>query len=92
MTVNIALWLSVPLILCNSIESIVGLAADLPPKDEPAAKKTFCTSERVYSLNGYDCSNMNLKDVPQKLKTGVEVRQYSTSIFWFIVSVCVYSY
>lgn len=81
MTVNIAVWFLVPFVLCNFIDGTVGLAADLPPKEEPAAKKSFCVSERVYRMNGYDCSNMNLRDVPQNLKTGVEVRQLYQPVF-----------
>ncbi len=32
-----------------------------------------CTLERVYKMDGYVCSNMNLKDVPQHLRSGFEV-------------------
>lgn len=67
------LWLMVPLVWLNTITGATGLAADLPAKEEPIKKKTYCVSERVYRMNGYDCSNMNLRDVPQNLKTNVEV-------------------
>lgn len=67
------LWLLVSLFVCNNINAIAGLAADLPQKEEPVRKKSFCVSERVYRHSGYDCSNMNLRDVPQNLKTSVEV-------------------
>lgn len=32
-----------------------------------------CEQHRAFKMLGYDCSNMNLHDVPQKLKTSVEV-------------------
>lgn len=68
------LWLLVSCFMCSStINAVAGLAADLPQKEEPVRKKTHCVSERVYRHSGYDCSNMNLRDVPQNLKTSVEV-------------------
>lgn len=38
---------------------------DLTPKS--------CTMERAFRMLGYVCSNLNLKEVPQFLKSGVEV-------------------
>lgn len=46
-------------------------------KDENIVIKT-CTLERVYRLIGYDCANMNLKEIPQHLKTSLEVRKAIT--------------
>lgn len=45
----------------------------LPEKEEVIVKKTFCTLERVGRMLAYDCSNMELKEVPQKLRPGVQV-------------------
>lgn len=48
----------------------------LPAKEEVVIQKSYCTMDRVYRLLGYDCSNMNLKEVPQNLRTSVEVRLF----------------
>lgn len=40
--------------------------------DEMNVRKT-CTMEKANKLVGYDCSNLNLKDVPQHLRSSVEV-------------------
>lgn len=76
-------WLLVSLFMCNIINAISGLAADLPQKEEPVRKRSFCVAERVYRHSGYDCSNMNLRDVPQNLKTSVEVSRKDQHFFGF---------
>lgn len=50
--------------------------AELPEKEKVIVKKTYCTLEKVHRMLAYDCSNMELKDVPQKLRTGVQVMKY----------------
>lgn len=47
--------------------------AKIPAPEETVFIKTYCGIDRVYRMLGYDCSNMNLKDVPQNAKTSVEV-------------------
>lgn len=42
------------------------------PRDEVNVPKT-CTMERVYKMVGYVCSNLNLKEIPQNLRSGLEV-------------------
>lgn len=54
------------------INGATSLAA-LPEKEEVIVKKTYCTLERVGRMLAYDCSNMELRDVPQKLRPGVQV-------------------
>lgn len=36
-------------------------------------KQNFCVKERVYKSIGYSCVNMELKEIPQKLKADFEV-------------------
>lgn len=63
----------------RSVDGITSLAS-LPAKEEVIVPKT-CTMERVYRLIGYDCSKMDLKDIPQTLKTSLEVRNYEIRLF-----------
>lgn len=55
-----------------AVEAKVNLPAGAAV-EETVVVKTHCTMDRVYRLLGYDCSNMNLKEVPQHLKSSVEV-------------------
>lgn len=34
---------------------------------------TTCTMERVYKMLGYVCTNLNLKEIPQHLRSSLEV-------------------
>lgn len=72
MNSNAVFWILLPLYLTSHINGITSLAA-LPAKEEIVVQKTFCNADRVFRLFGYDCSNMNLKDVPQHLRASVEV-------------------
>lgn len=38
----------------------------------------YCIMERVKRMLAYNCSDLKLKEVPQYLKSGVEVRHGST--------------
>lgn len=51
----------------------------LPIPEETVVIKTYCSVDRVLRMLGYDCSNMNLKEIPQNAKSSVEVRE----IWWF---------
>lgn len=61
------------LTVINAVQNIESLAfgsTDLSTKIE--VKKT-CVRGRVYKLVGYDCSSMELEDVPSNLGSSVEV-------------------
>lgn len=44
---------------------------------EVLEKPKKCALERIAKMMGYTCSNLNLKDVPQNLKTGIQVLDLS---------------
>lgn len=50
-----------------------------PTKELVIQPKTHCLSDRVMWHSSYDCSNMELRDVPQKLKSSVAVFDLSTN-------------
>lgn len=41
--------------------------------EETVTVKKFCAYDRVWKMVSYDCSDMDLREVPQHLKTSVEV-------------------
>lgn len=44
----------------------------VPAREEVIIPKT-CTMDRVFKMVGYDCTNMNLKEIPQHLRTNLQV-------------------
>lgn len=58
-------WLSFIVI----VASVDGLTTMISERDKP----TKCTLERSYKMLGYNCANLDLKIIPQYLKTNVEV-------------------
>lgn len=54
----------------------IDATVSIPAVEETVIIKTHCNVDRVYRMLGYDCSNMNLKEVPQNLRTSVEVNWF----------------
>lgn len=54
-------------LILESTRTVAGIdmALTLPSK--------FCIMERVKRMLGYNCSDLKLKEVPQYMKSGVEV-------------------
>lgn len=59
-----SLWI---VLVFRQVEGIVAVST------APEAPKK-CTMERAYKMLGYNCVNLNLKDIPQYLKANVEVK------------------
>lgn len=53
-------------------ESTHGFATSLSDIEKP--KK--CSMERVHKLLGYNCAHLNLRDIPQGLKSKTEVSYF----------------
>lgn len=53
--------------------SFIDATTALAPTEKAIIKKTQCEPGDVYRMFGYDCSNMDLKEVPQNLRTSVKV-------------------
>ncbi len=64
---QLSLWIN--FILSVMTMDVYGLTTDLAQMDKP----TKCTLERSYKMIGYNCADLNLKDIPQYLKSNVEV-------------------
>lgn len=45
----------------------------VPPTEKSVIRKTHCEPGDVRRLFGYDCSNMDLKEVPQNLRISLKV-------------------
>lgn len=58
--------------LVNIIAGEAVTSLGLLAHDEVNMPKS-CTMERVYKMVGYVCSNLNLKEIPQHLRSGLEV-------------------
>lgn len=54
-------------------EATANLPAHIPTATETVLKKSFCVGDRVYRKISYDCSQMDLREVPQNIKSSVEV-------------------
>lgn len=48
--------------------NVIEAVANLPAATETIVKKTKCSSGQVYDMIGTDCSQMDLREVPQHLK------------------------
>lgn len=48
--------------------NVIDAVANLPAATETVVKKTKCSSGQVYDMIGTDCSQMDLREVPQHLK------------------------
>lgn len=55
------------------IVGIVTATTSLVPAREETIIPKSCTMERIFKMIGYDCSDMNLKEVPQYLRTDLQV-------------------
>lgn len=68
--------MNVPAVLVYIATVIVGVVtattALVPAREEVVVPKS-CTMERVFKMVGYDCADMNLKEVPQYLRTNLQV-------------------
>ena len=69
-----------------------GFATSLSDIEKP--KK--CSMERVHKLLGYNCAHLNLRDIPQGLKSKTEVSYFEETAlnhqlisFWFSLYYCV---
>lgn len=56
-----------------TIETTANGPAHIPTATETILKKTHCIGDRVYRYISYDCSQMDLREVPQNIRTSVEV-------------------
>lgn len=61
----------------------VELTANIPTATETILKKLQCQGDRAYNLIGYDCSQMDLREVPQNIRSSVEVNQIGYFRFTF---------
>ena len=59
-------------VLAMIAESTYGFGSSLSDIEKP--KK--CNMERVKKLLGYNCAHLNLRDIPQGLKSRTEVSYY----------------
>lgn len=84
------------IVLAMIAESTNGFATSISDMEKP--KK--CNMERVHKLLGYNCAHLNLRDIPQGLKSKTEVSYFSKETalnhhlisFWFTcVIVCEFS-
>lgn len=48
--------------------NVIDAVANLPTATETVVKKTKCSIGQVYGMIGTDCSQMDLREVPQHLK------------------------
>lgn len=64
------------LLLVGYSQCIMGLGTALDVLDVLQRPKK-CQLERIAKMIGYTCTALDLREVPQSLKTGMEVR------FWF---------
>lgn len=70
------LWLDV--IVCIAlIKTVFAVTTSIEALD---SKPKRCSLERIAKMMGYTCSDLNLKDIPQNLKTGIEVRIQFTNV------------
>lgn len=74
LTMQLILVLAI-LILHSAIRTVAGidLALTLPSK--------FCVMERVKRMLAYNCHDLRLKEVPQYMKSSVEVRDCTGDFF-----------
>lgn len=72
------------LVHCVTGEAVTSLGLI---NDETKVQKS-CTVERVYKMVGYVCSNLNLKEIPQHLRSGLEVSQNNYSFSFANRSTC----
>lgn len=66
------------LVHCVAGEAVTSLG--FITHDEGNVQKA-CTMERAYKMVGYVCSNLNLKEIPQHLRSGLEVSEDKICIF-----------
>lgn len=70
-------WISFLLFVGYS-QCIMGLGTALDVLDRPKR----CQLERIAKMIGYTCTGLDLREVPQNLKTGMEVSLNQTSVFY----------
>lgn len=46
---------------------------NLPKEEMPGLTPKTCVMERAYKMLGYSCTHLDLTEIPQNLKSGVEV-------------------
>ncbi|XP_055311112.1 chondroadherin-like isoform X2 [Sitodiplosis mosellana] len=51
----------------------IGANASIPPTEKSIIRKTVCEPGNAYRMFGYDCSYMDLTEVPQNLKSSVKI-------------------
>lgn len=65
--------------MTSIIDVTTGNGIALPTATEKnIIKKTHCEPGDAYRMFGYDCSNMDLKEVPQRLRSSVKVIRLSS--------------
>lgn len=77
------------LVHCVTGEAVTSLG--LLNHDETIAPKT-CTMERVYKMVGYVCSNLNLKEIPQHLRSSLEVSERNKYLFLCLPTILTENY
>lgn len=63
----------ITLVLLVYTQTLIDANASIPPTEKSIIRKTHCEPGDAYRLFGYDCSNMDLKEVPQNLRSSVKV-------------------
>lgn len=61
------------LILLVYAPTLILANVSIPPTEKSIIRKTHCEPGDVRRLFGYDCSNMDLKEVPQNLRSSLKV-------------------
>lgn len=56
--------------------SFIDAIADIAPTKKMIINKTQCEAGDVFRMFGYDCSHMELDDVPQNLRRSVQVNYF----------------
>lgn len=65
------IWIAFASLAYASI--IIDANAIVPPTEKTIIRKTQCEPGDAFRMFGYDCSNMDLKEVPQNLRSSVKV-------------------
>lgn len=81
MKLNVIVFVVLVHALNNGGSALTSLIKDVPPSKDEIQVRKACTYDRVYRMNGCDCSKMDLREVPPNLSKNIEVSD-ATQIHW----------
>lgn len=69
------LYLIIVYLLTNVCRYTIAMTSlvNLPKDEMPSLIPRTCVMERAYKMLGYSCTHLDLTEIPQNLKSGVEV-------------------